>query len=60
MVVDYLIARAKEASTWRGIVLIATACGAVLSPEQQDAIVTVGLLVVGLIGAAISDEKSRP
>jgi uncharacterized membrane protein YiaA len=60
MVVEYLIARAKEASTWRGIVLIATACGAVLSPEQQDAIVTVGLLVVGLIGAAISDEKSRP
>ncbi|HRD88446.1 MAG TPA: hypothetical protein PK752_09360 [Accumulibacter sp.] len=58
MVVDYLIARAKEASTWRGIVLIATACGAVLSPEQQDAIVTVGLLVVGLIGAAISDTKS--
>jgi len=58
MVVEYLIARAKEASTWRGIVLIATACGAVLSPEQQDAIVTVGLLVVGLIGAAISDTKS--
>ncbi len=54
----YLIARLKEPSTWRGLVLIATACGAKLAPEQWDAIVTGGLLVVGLIGASISDTKS--
>lgn len=54
----YLIARLKEPSTWRGLVLIATACGAVLSPDQREAIVTGGLLVVGLIGAAIADTKS--
>ncbi len=53
----YLIDRLKEPSTWRGLVLIATACGAVLSPDQREAIVTGGLLVVGLIGAAISDTK---
>ncbi len=49
---DYLLARLQEPSTWRGLVLIATALGAVLSPDQQEAIVAGGLLVAGLIGAA--------
>ena len=53
----YLIDRLKEPSTWRGLVMIATACGAVLSPDQREAIVTGGLLIVGLIGAAIADTK---
>ena len=56
---DYLIARLQEPSTWRGLVLIATALGAVLSPDQQEAIVTAGLLVAGLIGAAVPDQSSR-
>ncbi len=53
----YLIARLKEPSTWRGLVLIATACGAALSPDQMEAIVTGGLFVAGLIGAAMADTK---
>jgi hypothetical protein len=53
----YLIARLKEPSTWRGLVMIATACGAKLAPEQWEAIVTGGLLVAGLIGAAMADTK---
>ncbi len=56
---DYLIARLQEPSTWRGLVLIATACGAALSPDQQEAIVTSGLLVAGLIGAAFQDRKKE-
>lgn len=55
---DYIISRALEPSTWRGLVLIATALGAVLSPDQQEAIVTAGLLVAGLIGAAVPDQSS--
>lgn len=57
---DYVIARLQEASTWRGLVLVATAFGAALSPEQQEAIITVGLLVAGLIGALLPDAKNRP
>jgi hypothetical protein len=56
----YLLARAQEPSTWRGLVLIATALGAVLSPDQQEAIVSGGLLLAGLVGAALPDAKSRP
>lgn len=55
----YLIARLQEPSTWRGLMLIATACGAALSPDQQEAIVTSGLLVAGLIGAAFPDRKKE-
>ena len=57
---DYLLARLQEPSTWRGLVLIATALGAVLSPDQQEAIVSGGLLLAGLIGSALPDAKSRP
>lgn len=57
---DYLLDLLQEPSTWRGIVLIATALGAVLSPDQQEAIIAGGLLVAGLIGAAVPDKKSRP
>jgi len=59
-IANYAIARLQEASTWRGLVLVATAFGAALSPEQQEAIVTVGLLVTGLIGALLPDAKNRP
>lgn len=51
----YLRDRLTEASTWRGLVVIATALGAHLSPDQAEAIVVVGLGVSGLIGAALPD-----
>ena len=48
----YLLARAQEPSTWRGVVLIFTACGVGFSADQQEAIIVGGLLLAGLIGAA--------
>lgn len=57
---DYLLARAKEPSTWRGIVLIATAGGATIAPAAQEAIVVGGLFITGLIGATMPDAKSGP
>lgn len=56
---DYILARLQEPSTWRGLVLIASALGAALSPDQQEAIVTGGLLLAGLIGAALPDKSSK-
>lgn len=56
----YLIAQAAEPSTWRGLVLIATACGAVLTPEQREAIIVAGLGVAGAIGALAPDAKKPP
>lgn len=48
---QYILERLKEPSTWRGLVLIATALGAKISPDQAEAIVVAGLFLVGAIGA---------
>lgn len=49
----YLLAQLQQPSTWRGIVMISTACGVILSPDQTEAIVAGGLFVAGLIGVAL-------
>lgn len=57
-VLAYIVARLQEPSTWRGLVLIATAVGAHLSDAQVSSIIEVGLLVAGFIGAALPDKKA--
>jgi hypothetical protein len=52
---DYILDRAKEPSTWRGLVLILTAIGVPMAPAMADAVVAAGLAVAGLIGAALPD-----
>lgn len=52
---SYLIDRAKEPSTWRGIVLLLTAVGVPMAPAMSEAIVSVGLAVAGLIGVVTAD-----
>lgn len=47
---DYLNERLKEPSTWRGLIMIATALGVNISPDLQNAIVSTGLLVAGVVG----------
>lgn len=48
----YLIDRMREPSTWRGLVLLATALGVSISPEMGEAIVSAGLSVAGIIAVA--------
>lgn len=48
-ILDYILNRGKESSTWRGLILIATALGVQLEPDQVAAIVSAGLSVVGLV-----------
>lgn len=47
---QYILDRAKEPSTWRGLVLFLTAVGVPIAPELQTAIVSAGLGIAGLIG----------
>ena len=54
-VLQYIRAQLGEASTWRGLVVVATALGARLSPDQVDAVVVVGLGLSGLIGVMLPD-----
>lgn len=53
---QYILDRAKEPSSWRGLMLILTAIGVPLAPAMADAIISVGLAVAGLIGVASADK----
>lgn len=46
----YILDRAREPSTWRGIILLLTALGVPMAPALSEAIVSTGLAVAGLIG----------
>jgi len=50
--IKYLLERAKEPSSWRGAILLATAAGVGVTPELANAIVTAGIGLAGLLGVA--------
>lgn len=45
---NYMLERLREPSTWRGIVMLVTALGVSLTPDQQSAISKQGLPLSGL------------
>ena len=55
---DYLLSRLKEPSTWRGLVLCASAFGMTLTPDQSYAIASLGMALAGSIGI-ISPDRMR-
>jgi len=48
-IVNIVLDKLSENSTWRGIILVATAVGLKLDPELQNAILAAGLSLIGLI-----------
>lgn len=52
----YVIERLKEPSSWRGLVMIATALGVTLSPDLVSSIVAAGTGLAGIIGFAFKDK----
>lgn len=48
-IVNIVLERLSENSTWRGIILVATALGVKLDPELQNQILAAGLGLVGVI-----------
>jgi hypothetical protein len=55
----YALARAQEASTWRGAVLLLTAAGTQIKPEMQELIVAAGIGIAGALGALFPDAKKK-
>ena len=52
----YILERAKEPSTWRGVILLLTAVGVPIAPALADTIISAGLAIAGLIGALTPDK----
>jgi hypothetical protein len=54
----YIVERLKEQSTWRGLVLLATAAGIPVAPAQAEAIIAVGMAIVGAINVFSAEKIS--
>lgn len=54
---QYVLDRLKEPSTWRGIILILTACGVPIAPALADQIIAVGMATAGLVGVVTADRR---
>jgi hypothetical protein len=48
-IVDFILARFKEPSTWRGVTAFAGVVGISLSPEYWDAIASAAIGIIALI-----------
>ena len=54
---NWVLARLREPSSWRGIVWLLTVFGLALKPDQAEAIVTAGMALAGLLGVFLSDDR---
>lgn len=52
---SFLLARARERSTWLGLVSIATALGIALTDFQTEAVIAAGMSLAGVIAAFTGD-----
>lgn len=55
----YILDRLKEPSSWRGLVMIATAFGVTLNPDLVSSIIAVGTGLAGVIGFALKDKVAE-
>lgn len=52
---NYFLSRLKEPSTWRGLIMVATAYGMHMSPDQAYAIASLGMALAGGAGVLAPD-----
>lgn len=55
-IISYVVERAKERSTWLGLISLVTALGLALNAAQQDAVIAAGMAAAGLVGAFTKDK----
>jgi hypothetical protein len=56
-IVNVVLGKLSENSTWRGLILVATALGVKLDPSLQEGILAAGLSLVGLINIIRKENK---
>ena len=55
----YILDRLKEPSSWRGLVMIATAFGVSVNPELIEVIIAAGTGLAGVIGFVFKDKAAE-
>lgn len=56
-ILNYILERAKEPSSWRGCLLLLTALGISIEPALQESILAFGLSATGLINLLRKERK---
>lgn len=56
-IMDYIVARLQERSTWLGLIGLVSAFGLALSPEAAEAIITAGVGVAGAVAVFTKDKE---
>ncbi|MEZ6028174.1 MAG: hypothetical protein R3C46_00335 [Hyphomonadaceae bacterium] len=56
-IIDYVLARLREFSTWRGVAALAATGGVLIAPEQLDAIYKTFVAILGLAAVFAPDKK---
>jgi hypothetical protein len=56
---NWMLARLREPSTWRGLVWLLTALGVSLHPDVWEQITAVGMAVAGLLGVLSREEPAQ-
>lgn len=57
---SYIINRLKEASTWRGIILVvAGVFGYQMPPGIQETVIAGGVALAGVVGAVLPDDVKK-
>ncbi|WP_295446260.1 hypothetical protein [uncultured Thiodictyon sp.] len=59
-ILRFALARAREASTWRGIIMLAAGSWATAHPDQAEAVIAAGIAIAGAIGALFPDAVGAP
>ena len=57
LIINYILSRLKEASTWRGIIMLVAGSWAQQHPDQAEAIIPVAIALAGAMGAFLPDKK---
>ncbi len=57
LIIAYILNRLREASTWRGIIMLVAGGWATKNPEQAEAIIPIAIALTGAIGAFIPDKR---
>lgn len=58
IIVRWIMARAAEPSTWRGLLLCLTSIGIAVEPEFMEAVTAVGIALAGLVGVLFPDQPA--
>lgn len=58
-ILDFMLKRAKERSTWMGLISILSAVGLTLKPEAIDAVIAFGMAAAGLIAVVTADKPAE-